>query len=92
MSVIRVQKVPKKTIDPEEKIARFCYYFPQYTFAEAKKLPDVRINRMLKVVDKEKAQDFYLLTQIIAAPHAKSGNGVQKMLNLFKNIAEGKNG
>lgn len=89
MAIIHVQKIPKKSIHAEEIIARFCYYFPQYTFAQARFMPYKRIKQMLDVVRKEQAQQYAVLTNIIASPHTKRGEGIKKMIKYFNDIIEG---
>lgn len=81
-------KRPKKsnTAWSEENLwARFCYYFPQYTFNEAKKLPFKRIMQMLSVVDKERALDAYHHCLAAMAPHSKKPDSV---LKYFKQLIE----
>lgn len=89
MAVIRVQKVPKKTESAEDLICRFCFYFPRYSYQEARQLPHKRIVKMLKIAREEKARFLHDLTESIAAPHTKKGKGVNKMLKYFKDIING---
>ena len=86
MAVIKVQKAPKSKVEKDDVIARFCFYFPQYKYSEAKKLPYKRIKSMLDVAQKERAIFMYELTQIVAAPNTKKGSGVKKMLEYYKGI------
>lgn len=89
MTVIKAQKVPKKQDHPDDLIARFCYYYPQYTFSKAKKqVPLKRIVQMLNVARKEQALFLYNITEAIAAPHTKKGQGVTSLLNRFKKILD----
>jgi hypothetical protein len=89
MAVIRAQKVPKKILSPEDTLAKFCYYFPQYTYENARKLPYKRIVKMLEVAAKEQASVFHQLTQIVAAPHTKRGSGVNKLLKHYERVIRG---
>ena len=86
---IRVKKVvvkaPKLNVD--ELLARLCYYYPQYTFREAKELPYKHVQLLLRVAKKQQAIQLYNLTQIAAAPHTKKGEGVKKLSEHFKGIA-----
>lgn len=92
MAVIKVQKVPGKKkrvgFESEDLIARFCYYYPQYTFSQAKKLPFKRINQMLHVVRQEYGKKMFDLLLISTAPHSKRSS-VNNMLKYFKELAEG---
>ena len=88
MSVIKTQKINKKEESTEDTLARFCYYFPQYQYHEAKILPNVRIRKLLRVAEKEKAKMMYDLTIAISAPHTKKGGGVKKMLDNLKKIID----
>lgn len=74
MAVIKVQKIPRKKTPAEDLIATFCYYYQQYTFAQARKMPYKRIMQMLKVARKEHARKMMDLLQIAVAPHGKKGN------------------
>lgn len=73
MPEIRVQKIPRPKTEPEDLLATFCLYFPQYTFAQARKMPYNRIRQMLKVANKDYARRMIDLLQIVSAPHAKKG-------------------
>lgn len=88
MPVIRVQKVPKKTESAEDTLARFCFYFQQYTYKEAQALPFRRVMKLLKIAKRERARQMYELTQIAAAPHTDKGVGVKKMLKYFQEQVE----
>ena len=88
MPVIKAQQIPKKAESAEDTLARFCFYFQQYTYSEARQLPFVRVFKMLKVATRERARQMYELTQVVSAPHNDKGNGVQKMLNYFYNLME----
>lgn len=90
MPAIKAQRVPKDVEPIEDTIARFCYYFPQYNFQQARQLPYKRITQMLRIAVKEQAREMWQLTQVVAAPHVKGGKGVSKMLEYFKGIIEGK--
>lgn len=84
MNVIKAQKVPKKEKQETDLIAVFCFYYPQYKYHEARKLPFIRIKSMLKVANAEYAKIFYELTQIIISPHVKDKNAVNKLLERYK--------
>lgn len=92
MKAIKAQKVPKSEISVNDLLARFCYSFPQYTFAQAQRLPYRRVVQMLKVARKEEARKMYELMQVVAAPHSRKGSGIKKVLEYYKGIMEGKNG
>jgi hypothetical protein len=83
---IKAQKVPLSTESPEDTLARFCYHFPQYTFAEARKLPYKRIRNMLKIARKEQARMMYELVQVIAAPHTNKGKGVGALSKYYRDL------
>lgn len=87
MVVVKAQKIPRKERTSDDLLCLFCYKFPQYTFAQAKKLPYVRIAKMLKAAGKEDARKMYELTQIAAAPQSK-GNAVGKVLSSYKEIID----
>jgi len=85
--VIKAQPVPKSknsSSSVEDTLALFCFYFPQYTYAQSKRMPYKRVARMLRIAERERARFLYDLTNIAAAPHTHKGQGVKKMLNYFK--------
>lgn len=88
MPIIKAQKIPQQRESSENILARFCYHFPRYSYAEAKQLPYRRIVKMLKVAEIERAKMYYNLVQIASAPHTKRGSGVSKMLKWYKDIID----
>ena len=88
MARIEVKKRPQKALSVEDILARFCFYFPQYTFQEARKIPYHRVIQMLKVVDRELSMKYLMLTRISAAPHTKKGAGVKKLIKELKDNIE----
>lgn len=72
MPVLKAQKIPKKQLSSGYILARFCYYFPQYTFEQARRLPYKRVGQLLKAVDREYARKMIDLLNIVASPHTKN--------------------
>lgn len=87
MKETTAKKVPKKLTAWEDIIATFCFIYSQYTFEEARRLPNKRVLQMLKVARREQALTLYNITRIAAAPHQRKGT-VSKLLQEFKNIVE----
>jgi hypothetical protein len=88
---ISVAKLPKKKFSQQEAkhlLATLCYYYPQYTFAAARKLPYKRVTLLIRTAQRMEAMKYYNLTQIAAAPHTKNGKGVQSLLDRFKDMAK----
>lgn len=88
--VVQVEQLPKPPSEPfsaQRVLARFCYHYQQYTYAEARKIPYRRIRSMLNEVMKIEAQRYHTLTQIAAAPHTDKGKGVSELLSKFKDQA-----
>lgn len=84
MATITAQQAPRDSNNTaEEVIARFCLYYQQYKYSEAKKLPYKRIKQMLKVAEKERAVFFLDLLEIVVAPHTKKGSGINKIIGKF---------
>lgn len=69
-------------------LATLCYFYPQYTLAEARKLPHKRVVLLVNTAQRMEATKMYNLTQIASAPHSKNGKGVKKLLDHFKKLAE----
>lgn len=90
MPTVKVKRIPRsgKEISTEDVLAQFCYYFPQYTFVQARKLPAKRIKQMLRVVDREEAKRMYQFAQIIASQHTKKMSGMKKILESYKSVIE----
>lgn len=85
---VKVQKIKPERLNGEELLAQVCYYYPAYTLETAAKLSYRQVTLLLKVAQKQKATEYYNLTQIVASPHTKKGKGVQKLSDHFKKIAE----
>lgn len=90
-NVIKVQKVERASsgFETAKILATLCYYYPQYTLQQARKLPYKHVKLMLDVALEQKNIDFIRLTQIAAAPHTKNGKGVGELLKLFKGQIDG---
>lgn len=62
-------------MDVEDVLARFCYYFPQYTYQKARRLPAVRVRKMLRSArnehDKNMAAFLYELVQCLPVINSK---------------------
>ena len=88
MATIEVQKIPRRKSSPLELLAELCYYYQQYTFAQARKLPAKHVVLLLKTARRKEAANYFNLVQIAAAPHTKNGSGVQKLSGVYKGQAQ----
>ena len=88
MPRIRAQKIPTPKISPDDLLYTFCYFYPQYTYKEARELPYFRVVQMVNIARKVKAEEYYHLTSIVSASYTKNGEGVKKLLNLYKEIMD----
>lgn len=90
MAIIKVKKVPKteRKIDIDDILARFCYYFPQYTFKQAQKMPAMRIRKMLKSARAEHRANMYefLFELVQTIPVMNSQEHYNKMLNKYEDL------
>lgn len=86
--VIKIEKAEREPFDEEEFVILVCLFYPQYTLKQAEALPFKRIKKMLKIARQEQAVKYHTLTQIVAAPHTKNGQGVKKLMDHFKNIIQ----
>lgn len=89
MPIIKAAKIPTKTESAEDFLSRFCFYYPRYSYNQAKRMPVKRIKEMLKIVEKEQAKFMLNLLSIVTAPKTKKGKGVGKLQSYFKNIING---
>lgn len=89
MARVRVQKAPSQAvrIKKREMYALVCYFFPQYTLEDVQNLPFRDIRLLIKTAQQQEAARNYNLTQIVAAPHTKKGQGVKKLSEYFKKMA-----
>jgi hypothetical protein len=90
--IIHVAKDPARKavpITPLRLLAGLCYHYPQYTLAEARKLPYKHVRLLLSEARRQQATDRFYLTQIIAAPHSEDGKEVTRLTELFKEIVDG---
>jgi hypothetical protein len=90
---IQVASLPKPTaqpFDPLRYLAKLCYLYPQYTFSQARRLPYRWVKLLISEAERREAEKRYYLLQIVAAPHSKSGENVNKLSEHFRNIMDGK--
>lgn len=86
---IKAQKVNTKiTESGEDTLARFCYHFPQYTYAKANKLPYKRILKMLKVARKEKVYEWYNQLRIAIAHKSSKKSSISNLIKEYKQVLE----
>lgn len=82
-------KTPPKEKKLEELYASFCYHYPAYTFARARKVPYVRMISMLKQARREHAQKMVDLIQAIGfATSSKKGaisDGIKHFSDIINN-------
>lgn len=88
MAIIPVAKVPRKKVNALELLAELCYYYPQYSLAAARRLPAKDVMLLLRVARRKKAEEYFNLTQIAAAPHTRKGSGVAKLSKRYSKVAK----
>ncbi len=88
MKTIKAQRFPRKQVKPKDTLYKFCFYFPQYKYSEARKLPFKHVVGMLKVAQRERAMNMLDLVQIAAAPHTKKGSAVKKLISHYKDLID----
>lgn len=88
MSKIKAQKISKREASPEDILATFCYLFPSYTYAQARRLPERRVSLMLNAARREQARKYLELAQIAAAPQSEKGKSVKALIDRYKKDAE----
>lgn len=88
MAIIQVASVPKKKVNARELLAELCFYYPQYTLAAARRLPARDVMLLLRTARKKKAEEYFNLTQIAAAPQTKNGRGVKKLSSRYSKIVK----
>lgn len=83
---VEVAKLPssKRETTAMQTLATLCYYYPQYTLSEARKLPHKYVKLLLKEARAQKAIEWHWLTLIAAAPHSNKGKGVKALLKALK--------
>lgn len=84
---IEVAKVPQKEVAEDailRMLAALCYYYPQYTFTEARKLPYKRVALLLREAKRQKAIDWHWQTLIAASAQSPKGKGTKRLLKILK--------
>lgn len=84
MAVIKAQKIPSpKAENPLDIIARLCYYYPQYTFKEAKELPFPVVKRLIRVANNEQCLKMIYLSRVMN-PAYQNKNAGKKVVEYFQ--------
>jgi hypothetical protein len=73
----------------EKLVAEVCYHYPVYTLSQARRLPARDVLLLLKVAKQKRAENYYELTHIAAAPHTRKGQGVKALLDRYKEMKNG---
>lgn len=84
ISVKPVRPVKAQKVNNRELWATICYYYPQYTLDDARRLSVRDIKLLLRIAEKKEAEKFLQLVQIVASPHTKKGQGVKQLTNFYK--------
>lgn len=87
--VIQVATAPKQKQSPRKLYAQVCYFYPQYTLAQARKLPARDVALLLREAAHQEAARNYSLTQIVAAPHSEKGEAIGQLLDHFGDLMDG---
>lgn len=74
----------EKTLTKRELWAEVAYNYPQYTLKQASELSTRDVKLLLRIARREKAVEYFNLTQIAAAPHTEKGKGVKKLTDNFR--------
>jgi hypothetical protein len=87
-----VSQTLKKKLDPEREAeilaARVCYYYPNYSLYEARRLPHKDVRLLIQTAECEKAAEYYALTQIASAAYTDMQSGYAKLSKQFKEIMD----
>lgn len=84
MATIKVASIPTKKINAREMLAELCWYYPQYSLAQARRLAARDVVLLLKMAHRKEAELYFNHTQIAAAPHTKKGSGVKKLSSRYQ--------
>ncbi len=84
MKILKVKKIPKEKVNPGDLISRICYYYPQYNYTQARRLPYKRVMQLLKVADQERAKFMIDILRIVIVPNSKDKNDAKNLFNEFK--------
>ncbi len=86
MPTFKAQKIPRKEEKLEDLLASFCYHFPQYTYSQAKKMPYLRVMKMLRIAKKEHTKKMMDILNIMSAVHAGKKGAVKDLGSKFSDI------
>lgn len=88
---VKVKRPYEKTkkVDEDALFAELCFYYPQYRMSHRHVLPYKYVVLLLNTARRKKAEEWTYLTHIAAAPHTEKGKGVKKLIEHFKEMANG---
>ncbi len=85
MPVIKAQKIPSpKAENPLDTVARLCFYYPQYTFKEARELPFPVVKRLIRIAINEQIKEKINMANVLW-PAYQTKNGLKKVVEYFQN-------
>lgn len=90
MAKVQQQKVSSSsnnTFNSKNILWKFCYYYPAYTYQEARKIPYKEVTKALEIAEAEKSKLMIDLTQVACAPYGKK-NSPKKLIEHYKDIIE----
>lgn len=82
------QPAPGKLTGTLEELTRLCYFYPQYTLQEARRLPYKHVAALLNQAQRQEAIKYYQLTLIANSPGSKNNKAAKDLINNYKKIIE----
>jgi hypothetical protein len=95
MAIIKVKKIEDVQNAEYQKesvldlCARFCLYYPVYTYEEALRLPLKTIYRLLKIATKERAKLMIRLLEIARAAQYDKPDAFNQLRRSYEEIING---
>jgi hypothetical protein len=93
MADIKVQKIEGVTsssvqLSNRKLYATLCYYYPQYKLQDAADMPARDLSLLVRTARQIHANNMADMVAIIAAPHGKNKDSVEKIMKHFQNLAK----
>lgn len=85
MAIIKAEKVPVEQASAEDILGKFCYYYQQYTYAQARRLPIMRVLKLLRIAEKENARRMHGFANMLMAAHfSKNSSAMKKVVKYYE--------
>lgn len=89
IQVAQIPKPPQAPESPLRTLAKLCYFYPQYTLTQARRLPHKHVLLLLDEAARQVAARNHSLLEIVAAPYSDKGKDIELLKNHYRDIMNG---